>query len=206
MEVSWPSLLEAIAQCHACRLRAGCTRVVPGEGNPRARLLLIGEGPGREEDRLGRPFVGEAGQLLDRMLASIGLTRADVYIANAVKFRPTRPGAGARLRNRSPTREEVARFAPWLRREIAAVSPRVVVTLGNVPLQAVTGTDLTVGRAHGRLLPCGAAPPVFALYHPASVIYRPQLRGVLEADMRALAGWLARAGREDDIWDAEKDI
>ena len=82
----------------------------------------------------------------------------------------------------------------------------MVVTLGNVPLQAVTGTDLTVGRAHGRLLPCGAAPPVFALYHPASVIYRPQLRGVLEADMRALAGWLARAGREDDIWDAEKDI
>lgn len=184
----------------------GQYRLVPGEGNPHAAVALVGEAPGAQEEAQGRPFVGAAGKNLDALLAMAGLTREALYVTNAVKFRPTRPGAGARLRNRSPTREEVARFAPWLRREIAAVSPRVVVTLGNVPLQAVTGTDLTVGRAHGRLLPCGAAPPVFALYHPASVIYRPQLRGVLEADMRALAGWLARAGREDDIWDAEKDI
>ncbi|HIQ63713.1 MAG: uracil-DNA glycosylase [Christensenellales bacterium] len=161
MEVSWPSLLEAIAQCHACRLRAGCTRVVPGEGNPRARLLLIGEGPGREEDRLGRPFVGEAGQLLDRMLASIGLTRADVYIANAVKCRPPR--------NRTPEPDEIAACLPFLRAQTALIRPQIIVLLGATALRAVLGPQMRITRDRGRWVERKGV-WMMPMFHPAALL------------------------------------
>ena len=107
MLVSWPSLTEEIAKCRKCRLCAARTYPVPGEGDPHARLMFIGEGPGRDEDQTGRPFVGRAGQLLDKMIAAIGLTREEVYIANVVKCRPPQ--------NRAPEMDEVAACMPYLR-------------------------------------------------------------------------------------------
>ena len=110
MLVSWPSLTEEITNCQKCRLCAARTHAVPGEGNPHARLMFIGEGPGRDEDLTGRPFVGRAGQLLDKMIAAIGLSREEVYIANVVKCRPPQ--------NRAPEMDEVAACMPYLRAQV----------------------------------------------------------------------------------------
>ncbi|MFN3265444.1 MAG: uracil-DNA glycosylase family protein, partial [Deinococcales bacterium] len=113
--------------CTACKLAATRQNVVFGEGDPNARLMLIGEGPGAEEDRTGRPFVGQAGQLLDQILATVGLSRDIVYIANMVKCRP--PG------NRNPEPDEIAQCEHWLLEQLKIVRPQLLVTLGNVPTQ-----------------------------------------------------------------------
>ncbi|MDL2319403.1 uracil-DNA glycosylase, partial [Eubacteriales bacterium OttesenSCG-928-A19] len=113
-------------------------RLVMGEGDPHARLMLVGEAPGAQEAELGRPFVGTAGKHLDAFLAGVGLAREALYITNAVKFRPTRTSAKGRLSNRTPTRQEIAAFRPWLLAEIKAVQPLVIATLGNTALRAVT--------------------------------------------------------------------
>ena len=131
MRVSWPELLEEISNCERCRLRAGCTHVVPGEGNPRADIMFVGEGPGRDEDRLGRPFVGASGELLTQMIHAIGMERTDVYIANVVKCRPPQ--------NRNPEPDEVQACLPHLRAQLALIRPKIVVMLGRVPLQALLG-------------------------------------------------------------------
>ena len=134
------------------------------------------------------PFVGRAGRNLDAFLAGTGLRRADLYITNAVKFRPVRTAPNGRTGNRPPTREEAALFLPWLKKELALVSPALIVTLGNVPLQAVTDSRLTIGEAHGKLMAAGeTGRPLFALYHPASLIYNRSLAPVYEQDVRALA-------------------
>ncbi len=164
--------------------------LVFGEGPLNAELMLIGEAPGEQEALAGRPFVGKAGRNLDEMLARCGLTRAQIYIANAVKFRPVKLSAAGRVVNRPPTTEEVGLFRPWLLREIALVKPRLIATLGNVPLRALAGRELTVGEAHGRLLERDGL-RIFPMYHPASMIYNPALREVFEADLRALAALIA---------------
>ena len=162
--------------------------LVFGEGPMKPCLMLIGEAPGEQETLQGRPFVGKAGKNLDRFLELAGLNREDIYIANAVKIRPTRVGKTGRLSNRPPTREEVQLFRPWLLREIEAVQPRVIATLGNVPLCAVTGRRLTIGAVHGRMIESGVEGlPLFALYHPASLIYNRALEPVYEQDVRELA-------------------
>ena len=162
--------------------------LVFGEGPQRPRLMLIGEAPGEQETLQGRPFVGKAGQNLDHFLALAGLCREEIYISNAVKLRPTKTGKTGRLSNRPPTKDEIALFRPWLLREIAEVAPQMIATLGNVPLRAVTGRSLTIGEVHGQVIDAGETGlPLFALYHPASLIYNRALSDVYEQDVRVLA-------------------
>ena len=162
--------------------------LVFGEGPKHAKLMLIGEAPGEQETLQGRPFVGKAGQNLDHFLALAGLSREEIYISNAVKLRPTKTGKTGRLSNRPPTKDEIALFRPWLMREIEEVAPGMIATLGNVPLRAVTGRSLSIGEVHGQVLDAGETGlPLFALYHPASLIYNRALADVYEQDVRALA-------------------
>ena len=152
--------------------------LVFGEG-PQSEpvLMLIGEAPGEQEALLGRPFVGKAGKNLDAFLQAVGLKREEIYITNVVKVRPSKISAAGRVVNRPPSREEKALFTPWLMREISIVRPHALVTLGNVALQAFV--DDVIGNRHGRwsqavIFPSDGAAftlPLFALYHPASVIY-----------------------------------
>ena len=141
MLVSWPTLTEEITRCQKCRLCAGRTYPVPGEGNPHARLMFIGEGPGRDEDQTGRPFVGRAGQLLDKMIGAIGLSREEVFIANVVKCRPPQ--------NRAPEGDEVAACMPYLRAQVGLIRPQVIVLLGSSALGAILGPDHRITRERG---------------------------------------------------------
>jgi len=135
--------------------------------------------------------VGKAGKNLDHFLALAQMDRSEIYISNAVKIRPTKTGKTGRLSNRPPTRDEIALFRPWLLKEIELVKPAMIATLGNVPLQAVTGTRATIGQVHGRVMDAGEAGlPLFALYHPASLIYNRSLENTYEQDVRLLAGML----------------
>ena len=162
--------------------------LVFGEGPVSPRLMLIGEAPGEQESLQGRPFVGKAGKNLDHFLELAGLAREEIYISNVVKYRPTKTGKTGRLSNRPPTREEVALFVPWLLREIEWVSPQMVVTLGNVPLKALTEEKATIGAMHGRVIEENkSGRPLFALYHPASMIYNRSLVQVYEDDVLYLA-------------------
>ena len=162
--------------------------LVFGEGPMHPKLMLIGEAPGEQETLQGRPFVGKAGKNLDRFLELAQLERSEIYISNAVKFRPTKIGKTGRISNRPPTKDEVAAFRPWLIREIQEVSPRMIATLGNVPLGSVTGKRITIGEVHGRIIPAGETGlDLFALYHPASLIYNRSLESVYEQDVRMLA-------------------
>ena len=156
-------------------------------------LMLIGEAPGEQEALQGRPFVGKAGKNLDAFLEAVNLKRDEIYITNVVKIRPSKTSEAGRIVNRPPSREEKTLFIPWLRKEIAIVRPDALVTLGNVALQAFA--DDTIGNRHGRwsravVDPNGQAAftlPLFALYHPASVIYNGSLRKTYEADLCALS-------------------
>ncbi|MBQ2834401.1 MAG: uracil-DNA glycosylase [Clostridia bacterium] len=167
--------------------------LVFGEGPKKPKLMLIGEAPGEQETLQGRPFVGKAGKNLDRFLELAGMKREEIYISNTVKIRPTKTGKTGRLSNRPPTREETALFRPWLIREIDEIAPEMIATLGNVPLQALTGSKQTIGQVHGRIIPAGETGlPLFALYHPASLIYNRSLESVYEEDVRRLAAMLGR--------------
>lgn len=162
--------------------------LVFGEGPERPVLMLIGEAPGEQETLQGRPFVGKAGKNLDRFLELAGLAREEIYISNAVKIRPTKVSKMGRISNRPPSKEEIALFRPWLMREIAEIQPKMIATLGNVPLAAVTGSRQTIGQVHGTVIPAGETNlPLFALYHPASLIYNRALESVYEQDVRMLA-------------------
>ena len=175
--------------------------LVFGEGPHQPVLMLIGEAPGEQESLQGRPFVGKAGKNLDHFLTLAGLAREEIYISNAVKIRPTKVSKTGRISNRPPTKEEIALFRPWLMREIAQVRPKMIATLGNVPLAAVTGSKLTIGQVHGTVIPAGeAGVPLFALYHPASLIYNRSLESVYEQDVRMLAEKLR------ELSDIKKDI
>jgi len=173
------------------QLFVGESRIlVFGEGAAKARLMLIGEAPGEQETLAGRPFVGKAGKNLDQFLQAVGLERSQLYITNAVKVRPTKVSAKGRVSNRPPSREEIALFQPWLAREIALVESGAIATLGNVALRAITGRALSIGRVHGRWLRAEGLPPIFPLYHPASMIYNPALAVCYADDLKALAAAL----------------
>ncbi|MBR0408517.1 MAG: uracil-DNA glycosylase [Clostridia bacterium] len=162
--------------------------LVLGEGRENSpALMLIGEAPGETEVIKRRPFVGKAGKNLDEFLTLARLNREDVFVSNAVKIRPTEIGPTGRTRNRAPNKEELSLFTPWLLREIQAVHPQALVTLGNVPLKALTEAKNTVGDCHGQWLESKAGIPLFALYHPASIIYRRALAPVYEQDVLTLA-------------------
>lgn len=153
--------------CSRCVLRPGCSGVVFGEGNPRARLMLIGEGPGADEDREGRPFVGRAGQLLDKILEAIQLERfAHTYIANVVKCRP--PG------NRAPRPEETGQCLPWLYRQIELVSPSIIVLLGSTALQNLIDPQAKITQMRGQWLTSKSGIKIMPTYHPAALLRDPK--------------------------------
>ena len=166
-----------------------CKVLVHGEGRLGARVMLVGEAPGEQETLRRTPFAGKAGRNLDEFLALAGIDRSELYVSNAVKFRPTKLSAAGRVVNRPPTREEVKLFLPWLRREIELVSPEVVVTLGNVPLRALAGPKVVIGDVHGQFMEMDGA-RLYPMYHPASLIYNPSLRAVYAQDVGRLAEWL----------------
>ena len=163
--------------------------LVHGEGEIGARVMLVGEAPGEQETLQGRPFVGKAGKNLNEFLELAGLERSQLYVTNAVKFRPTKRSAAGRTVNRPPTREEVSLFLPWLRREIELVAPEVIVTLGNVPLRALTGPKAVIGDVHGAFQDVDGL-RLYPMYHPASLIYNPALRPVYAEDIRRLSAHL----------------
>lgn len=161
--------------------------LVFGEGNAaNPPLMLIGEAPGETEVIKRRPFVGKAGKNLDEFLTLMNMKREEIYISNVVKIRPTEVGPTGRTRNRAPSKEELALFTPFLLREIALVKPKVLVTLGNVPLKALINKKITIGDCHGTLMEAPSGVPLFALYHPASIIYRRALLPVYEGDVLTL--------------------
>ncbi len=174
-------------------LYEGETRIlVHGEGARGARVMLIGEAPGEQETLQRRPFVGKAGKNLDEFLAIAGLDRGELYVSNTVKFRPTKISAAGRVVNRPPTKEEVKLFLPSLKKEIALVQPEAVVTLGNVPLKALAGSDCVIGSCHGQWMDVEGM-RLYPMYHPASLIYNPSLKESYAADIRGLAEWLHRS-------------
>jgi DNA polymerase len=171
-----PDSLETVAaevrQCSACPLHSGRTNAVPGEGAAHPLVLVIGEGPGADEDRLGRPFVGKAGQLLDRMLASVGLSREkNCFIANVVKCRP--PG------NRDPLPEEIAPCSRFLARQIHVLHPAIILCVGRISTQALLKTGASMGSLRGSVTPYhvddvqdagGFTIPLLATYHPSALL------------------------------------
>lgn len=162
---------------------------VPGEGDPDAELMLIGEAPGAKETELGRPFVGKAGKNLDGFLDVIKMQREDIYISNVVKFRPYKvhPARGTKS-NRPPKPKEIALCLPFLNDEIAAVSPKILVTLGNTALKAVLGDKTAkIGDCHGTKISYSENTFLFALYHPASIIYNRALSEVYKSDLELLS-------------------
>ena len=185
------TLRAEVAACTRCELAASRTQTVFGVGKPRARCMLIGEAPGAEEDRRGEPFVGRAGQLLDRMLAAIGCSReTDVFIANVLKCRP--PG------NRDPLPSEVACCNPFLARQVALVAPAVIVVLGRFAAQSLLATDASIaslrGQSHAYRVG-GAEIPVVVTYHPAYLLRNPLDKGKAWRDLCRAAELLrTRAG------------
>ena len=161
--------------------------LVLGEGKSDGPvLMLIGEAPGETEVLKRRPFVGKAGKNLDEFLSLAQLRREDIFVSNVVKIRPAEIGPTGRMRNRAPNREELSLFTPWLLKEIQAVKPLALVTLGNVPLKALTNAKASVGDCHGQWFSSQSGIPLFSLYHPASIIYRRALAPVYEQDVLAL--------------------
>ncbi|HEY3577093.1 MAG TPA: uracil-DNA glycosylase [Gaiellaceae bacterium] len=173
------------AGCTRCRLAQGRTQVVFGAGNPRADLMFVGEAPGFHEDKQGVPFVGQAGKLLDGLLAGVQLRREDVYIANVLKCRP--PG------NRDPQPDEIEACEPHLFRQIELIEPKVIATLGNFATKLLSGRPLGITRVHGQeqeLTIAGRSLLLYPIYHPAAALYTPAMLKVLESDFARLPGLL----------------
>ena len=170
--------LRSIAfQCHACPLAESRTRVVFGEGNPEAKIMFVGEGPGYYEDQQGRPFVGRAGQLLDKMLAAIELSRQDVYIANIVKCRPPD--------NRNPLQEEIDLCIKFLRWQYKVIRPEIIVCLGAVASNTTFAPDLSITRERGKWFK-KAGVCILPTYHPAALLRDPAKKRDSWEDLQSL--------------------
>jgi DNA polymerase len=166
-----------IGDCRRCKLCLSRTNIVFGAGDPQARLMFVGEGPGQDEDRAGEPFVGAAGQLLNRIIEAIALRRQDVYIANVVKCRP--PG------NRLPEADEIATCSPFLRRQIAAIRPRFICTLGSCAAQTLLNTSQAVSRLRGRFFDFEGI-RLLPTFHPAYLLRYPEKKREVWEDMKLL--------------------
>jgi DNA polymerase len=180
-------LQEEASGCTRCRLAEGRTQVVFGVGNPDAELMFVGEAPGFHEDKQGYPFVGQAGKLLDKLLAGIGLTRSDVYIANVLKCRP--PG------NRDPQPDEIELCEGYLFRQIEAIEPKLVATLGNFATKLLSGKPLGITRVHGQeqeVTLGGRNVVLYPLYHPAAALYTPRMLQVLDEDFQRIPALISR--------------
>ena len=172
-----------ILECTRCPLHLTRTQAVPGTGSADAEIVFVGEAPGRQEDVQGTPFVGGAGKVFDGLLASIGLSRTDVYITNTVKSRPfVGPPPG---RNRTPAREEIAACAPWLAEEIQIIQPKLVVTLGQIALDQFL-PHRKISEIHGKPQSTGGI-TILPLYHPAMSRYGSEWIAILRADFRKIS-------------------
>jgi len=166
-------LYEEIAVCQRCELAKGRTQTVPGEGSENAEIMFIGEAPGFHEDRQGRPFVGAAGRFLEELLASIGLKREEVYIANVIKCRP--PG------NRDPLPDEIETCKPYLDKQIELLQPKLIVTLGRYSM-ARYFPNASITRIHGQPKRIGGR-IYYPMFHPAAALHQPKWRSAVEEDM-----------------------
>lgn len=180
-EVSLDEIRAVVGDCHACPLGETRTNLVFGCGNPHARVMFVGEGPGRNEDLRGEPFVGAAGHKLDALLGYAGLTRDEIYIANVIKCRPPS--------NRNPRPEEITACAPYLREQIRSVWPDVIVCLGNFATQFVLRTQAGVTSLRGNLYQVGHF-VVVPTFHPAACIYHEQWEPLLIQDLQLVGRWL----------------
>ena len=186
------SIASEVRACTRCRLAEGRTQAVPGEGSPDTEVVFVGEGPGQNEDREGRPFVGAAGSLLEELLGMIGWRREDVFITNVVKCRPPN--------NRDPEPDEIAACRPFLERQLAALDPALLVTLGRFSLQTFMPGD-RISRVHGTeraIDPSTGARAAtgYALYHPAAALRQSSLKETMQRDMAAVPEVLMRARAE----------
>ncbi|MEX0786477.1 MAG: uracil-DNA glycosylase [Dehalococcoidia bacterium] len=177
---------EQISGCPQCALSQTRTHAVPGDGNPNADIVFIGEGPGFHEDQQALPFVGPAGKFLDELLASIGLNRKDVYICNVIKCRPPN--------NRDPLPGEIEACAPWLEQQLAIIQPRVIVTLGRVSMSRYFQGQ-SIGRIHGQSKRAGDV-TIVPMYHPAAALHQASLRRTIQEDFQKLPAILEEALRE----------
>jgi uracil-DNA glycosylase family 4 len=176
------------AGCVRCPLAETRSRVVFGAGNPDAELLLVGEAPGFHEDQGGEPFAGQAGELLEQLLAGIGLGRDDVYVANVLKCRPPQ--------NRDPLAAEIAACEPHLFRQVELIRPRVVATLGNFATKLLSGRPYGITKVHGQEHEVGLASAtvlLYPLYHPAAALYTPSMLRALEEDFARIPALLGHA-------------
>jgi uracil-DNA glycosylase len=177
-----------VAGCTRCALAKGRTQVVFGSGSPTAELMFVGEAPGFHEDKQGVPFVGAAGQLLNKLLAGIGMTREDVFVVNTLKCRP--PG------NRDPQQEEIEACEPHLWKQIELIQPKVIATLGNFATKLLSDKPLGITRVHGQeqeVVLGGNRVVLYPIFHPAAALYTPRMLEVLEADFRRLPELLGQS-------------
>jgi uracil-DNA glycosylase family protein len=194
-QLSLPDLRQAAAGCRACDLWSRGTQTVFGEGPVSARVLMVGEQPGDQEDRAGRPFVGPAGQVLDQALEAAGIDRSLVYVTNVVKhFKWT--ARGKRRLHQRPDREEISACLPWLEAEVALIKPDVIVCLGATAAQALLGSSFRVTRQRGQLMASTLGAPIMATVHPSSILRAPDdesrrdaMEGLI-ADLRHLRQYL----------------
>jgi uracil-DNA glycosylase len=182
----WETLAATVRDCRLCGLCETRTQTVFGAGDRRARLMVIGEAPGAEEDRQGEPFVGRAGMLLNSMLRAAGFERGEVYIANVLKCRPPH--------NRDPSDEEAKRCLPYLRRQIELIAPEAILCVGRIAAQRLLGTEQPIGRLRGRVHDVGGV-PVIATYHPAYLLRSPAEKRKSWDDLKLALGVLARGHR-----------
>jgi len=176
---NWDDIIDAIRGCEACELSQNCTQKVPGIGDRQADLLIVGEGPGHDEDLRGEPFVGRSGQLLDRMLAAIGIGRQQVYITNIVKCRPPN--------NRDPKVDEAQHCRHYLDAQIKQIAPRVILAVGRVSAHNLLGSNLPVGKLIKEMhqLP-GTEIPLKVTYHPAYLLRNPSAKAIAWQDLKLL--------------------
>jgi uracil-DNA glycosylase family 4 len=187
-QMTLEQLEEAVRVCTLCPLFQGRTQAVPGEGPLNADIMFIGEGPGFHEDRQGRPFVGAAGQFLEELLASIGMTREQVYITNVVKCRP--PG------NRDPLPNEISACEPYLERQIQLIRPKIIVTLGRFSMYRYF-PGASISKIHGQPKRVGNV-LVVPMFHPAAALHQPKWRPLVEADFKKLPQFIAEAEGFDE--------
>jgi DNA polymerase len=173
---------ESLRDCTRCKLAQGRNNLVFGEGNPQAALMFIGEGPGRDEDRQGRPFVGRAGQLLTRIIEAMGLTRQDVYIANIVKCRPPN--------NRNPEPDEISACLPFLMKQIEIIQPRVICALGGVAFQTLMETKAPISKFRGTLYPWRGDIHIIPTFHPAYLLRNPAKKREVWEDIQKIMAFM----------------
>src|SRR5580692_1162124 len=166
-----PVLRKAASACTACDLWKTATQTVFGEGASKATIMIVGEQPGDQEDRIGRPFVGPAGKLLDEALAQVGIDRATVYVTNVVKhFKWSASERGKRRIHKKPRQSEIEACSPWLEAELQAVKPRILVCMGATAAHALLGKHVSVTRLHGQIVQSPHAPFAIATMHPSSIL------------------------------------